>query len=1022
MAGIAEWTAAGAGRRVLRQGIPWLGVVFCFLPIRLEAQDVLTYHNDNARTGQNLNETQLSPQTVNPSGFSKLFSYGVDGYVYAQPLYKSNVSIAGGTHNVVYVATEHNSVYAFDADSNAGSNSGPLWTVNLGPSVPNSDVGTDDIVPEIGITGTPVIDGASGTLYVVAKTKENGTYVQRLHALDLGTGGEKMGGPVVIQASVAGTGDGNDGNGNVPFDPLRQNQRPALLLLNGAVYIGWASHGDNGPYHGWVIGYDASTLAQVGVYCTTPNGGLGGVWMSGGGLAADSSGNIFFETGNGTFQAGSDYGDSFLKLSASNGTLSFQDFFTPFNQQDLSNGDVDLGSGGVVLLPDQPGAHPHVMVGAGKEGRIYLVDRDNLGQFNAGADNVVQELPGALPGVFSTAAYFAGNLYYKGTDGSLVAYALSNGLLQTPPVSQSGVTWSWPGSTPSISAGGSSGGIVWAIENNVNPAVLHAFDASNLGNELYNSNQNSGDQPGPGVKFSVPTVAGGKVYVGTATGLAVYGLQGGGSTGPIAINSGGGAAGSFVADTDVSGGNTFTTGQTVDTSGVTNPAPQAVYQSERWGGFTYTIPGLVPGGLYTVRLHFAEIYWSSTGQRIFNVAVNGSTVLSNFDIVAAAGAAFKATIQELNAQADPNGVISIDYTQGSVDWPKSSGIEILAGGSQGTLPAPWTNADIGVVGIPGSAGYQASTGSFTIQASGDDIWNNADAFHYVYQPLNGDGTLVARVDAVGATDPWAKAGVMIRESLSADSTQAMTVITPGNGSAFQRRTSTGASSVHTPGPFVSAPYWVKIDRSGTTFTGSVSPDGATWTVVGSDTISMATTVWVGLAVTAHNNGALNTSTLDQVSLSTSGGSSGGIAINAGGGSAGSFMADADFSGGNLSRGTTAPIDTSGVSNPAPQQVYQTGRWGNFSYIIPGLRAGGSYQVRLHFAEYIYSSSGARVFNVAINGGTVLSQFDIFSAAGAMNKAVVRTFPATADSTGSITVSFTSIVDNAIIQGLEVQGP
>jgi hypothetical protein len=855
----------------------------------------------------------------------------------------------------------------------------------------------------------------------VAKTKENGSYVQRLHALDIGSGQEKFGGPVAIQASVPGTGDGNDGNGNVPFDPLRQNQRPGLLLQNGVVYIGWASHGDNGPYHGWVIGYDAQTLAQAGVYCTTPNGGLGGVWMSGGGLAGDSGGNIFFETGNGTFQAGSDYGDSFIRLSTSGGGLAFSDYFTPFNQQALSDADEDLGSGGVILLPDQPGAHPHLMVGAGKEGRIYLVDRDNLGQFQGGSDNVVQELPGALPGVFSSPAYFNGTVYYKGTDGSLVAYSLSGGTLSTSPVMQSNPAWSWPGSTPSISANGTSSAIVWAIENNANPAILHAFDASNLGNELYNSNQNSGDQPGPGVKFTVPTVAGGKVYVGTATGLAVYGLTQQTSTGPIAINSGGGAAGNFVADTDFSGGNTYTANQAVDTSGVQNPAPQAVYQSERWGAFTYTIPGLTPGVTYTVRLHFAEIWWSQPGQRVFSVSINGSTVLSNFDILATAGAAFKALVQEFSAAADSNGQITISYIQGPVDWPKSSGIEIVTSGGGGSLPPPWKGGDVGAVGSAGSAGYSPSTGTFTIVASGDDIWNAADAFHFVYQPLSGDGTLVARVTGVGNTDPWAKAGVMIRETLDAGSTHAMTVITPGNGSAFQRRTATGGSSTHTPGPFVTAPYWVKISRSGSTFAGSVSPDGSQWTLVGTDTISMATNVWVGLVVTAHNNGVLNTSTLDQVSLSgPSGGTS--IAIDAGGPAVGSFVADTNFSGGTVSRGTTATIDTSQVQNPAPQKVYQSGRYGNFSYTVTGLVAGGSYTVRLHFAEYIWSSSGARVFNVALNGGQILSNFDIFQTTGGMNIANMQVFTTQADPSGQVVISFSNVVDHAIVQGIEVQGP
>ncbi len=397
--------------------------------------NVLTYHNDNARTGQNLSESALTLANVNSTQFGRLFSYHVDGYAYAQPLYMSNLTIPGqGTRNVVFVATEHDSVYAFDADGNAP---GQLWKTSfINPtagvtSVPQPDVLNADIVPEIGITGTPVIDSSSGTLYVIAKTKETASgqphYVQRLHALDVTTGAEKFGGPVLIgdtifnpppevytnntPISVTGTGDGSQ-NGVVQFNALRQNQRPGLVLLGTRVYVSWASHGDTRPYHGWVVGFNKTTLAIETIFNITPNGRFGGIWMSGGAPAVDSSGNMFLSAGNGTFAitptdtcgqwqtadghfppCNPAYGDSVLKLSTST-TLSVTDFFTPFNQSDLEAFDQDLGSGGVLLLPDQSGAHPHLMVTAGKgSGKVYLIDRDNLGQFNSSFDNVVQVLP-----------------------------------------------------------------------------------------------------------------------------------------------------------------------------------------------------------------------------------------------------------------------------------------------------------------------------------------------------------------------------------------------------------------------------------------------------------------------------------------------------------------------------------------------------------------------------------------------------------------------------------------------------
>jgi chitodextrinase len=501
-----------------------------------------THQINNMRTGANLNETVLTPANVNPTNFGKLFTYATDGVSHAGSLYVANVNVPGmGYHNVVYVSTEHDSVYAFDAD---GLSVTPLWKASfINPAagvttIPAADTGeTGDIFPEIGITGTPVIDPASGTLYVVAATKEvSGTttsYVQRLHALDIATGAEKLGGPVVIQASVSGTGDGSVG-GVLSFNALRENQRPALLLTGGVVYIGFASHGDVTPYHGWVLGYNATTLKQVMVYSDTANAFDGGIWQSGAGLATDATGNIYFVTGNGTFDAntgGVDYGDSFVKLSPAGAVL---DYFTPYNQATFDANNVDLGAGGLLLLPDQAGAHPHEMLTAGKSGTIYVVDRDNLGHFHAGSDSqIIQSLVNIFPngspitGNFSAPVYFNGTVYFSPISDVLQAFRVTNGLLSTSPTSETSDVFAFPGGMISVSANGNTNGIVWAVQRNgdTSPGVLKAYDATNLANELYSSDQyGTRDTLDVAAKFSLPLVANGKVYVASKSQFAIYGL------------------------------------------------------------------------------------------------------------------------------------------------------------------------------------------------------------------------------------------------------------------------------------------------------------------------------------------------------------------------------------------------------------------------------------------------------------------------------------------------------------------
>jgi len=498
---------------------------------------VYTYHNDNARTGQYLQESVLTPANVKSAEFGKIASFAVDGYIYAQPLYMPNVEIGGGLRNVVFVATEHDSVYAFDADGASGA--APLWhTSFIDPdtdvtTVSNNDVACNDVVPEIGITSTPVIDPDSSTLFVVAKTKENGNYFFRVHALDVTTGAEKVG-PQVIAPTYPGTARPTDHNGQVTFDARVEHQRAALLLDNGTVYVAFASHCDLGFYHGWLVAYDSGTLDLTGAFNTTPDGLRGGIWQSGGGPAADAGGDVYVVTGNGTFDAdagGRDLGDSILRLAG--GALSLSDYFTPYNQAALAAADWDLGSGPPLLLPDQDTGPPHLLVTAGKEGTIYLVNRDDMGHFRVEDDSqIVQSLPLAISALYSAPAYYGNKLYFAGALDTLKAFDLRAGLFaSSTPSAQSPTTYGFPGATPVISANGTdtSSAIVWTVETDRyatnGPAVLHAYAASNVTSELYNSNERpSRDDPGPAVKFTLPTVADGKVFVGTQTQLSVFGV------------------------------------------------------------------------------------------------------------------------------------------------------------------------------------------------------------------------------------------------------------------------------------------------------------------------------------------------------------------------------------------------------------------------------------------------------------------------------------------------------------------
>ncbi len=813
------------------------------------ASAVTTFKNDNQRDGQFAGETALNESDVNVTQFGKRVQYSVDGQVYAEPLFLPNLSVGGGTHNVVFVATENDSVYAFDAD--ATSAVAPLWKVSLLPggatAVSSNVSGCGDLTPEIGITGTPVIDPSTGTLFVVSYDTEGGNQVYRLHALNVLTGADKWP-AIVISASVPGTGVGSSG-GTISFNPTTNRQRPNLLLENGKVYVGFSSFCDIGAYHGWILSYSFSTTAftLAGAYADTPNGSDGGIWSgSGGAIAGDPNGNVYYLSGNGTFDAntgGPDYGDSFVRL---NGSLQVQDYFTPYNQQCLSGADQDLGAGGLLVIPSA-----NVVMSAGKEGRVYVDSTTSMGKFtndpnlacggtdsaSTTIDKVQQELPpGTVGSLFSTPALWTGpsgqDIYFTQVNGPTREFSWSGGKLSTAPTSASSAN----GGDPVVSSNGTAAGtaIVW---NQDFGGELHAYDPTNLAHEYWNSGMNSGRDGLPGeVKYATPTVANGEVFVGLPAGLAIFGLLS--STPPppppssLQINAGGSAASPFVADEDFSGGATAAVTNAISTTGVTSPAPQAVYQSNRYGNFSYAVGGYTAGATETIRLHFAEEYWTTAGSLVFNVFIDGTQVLTNFDIFAAAGGEYKAVVSQFSVTVPSGGTITLQFAAVK-DNAQVNGIEILSGGSGPPPPPP-------------------------------------------------------------------------------SSTQ----------------------------------------------------------------------------------------------------------ISAGGPASGTWAADEDFTGGATAAVTNA-ISTTGVTNPAPQSVYQHNRYGNFSYAIPGLTAGHAYTIRLHFAEEYWTTAGSRVFNVLIDGTQVLTNFDIFAAAGGEYKAVVSQFSVTAPSNGTITLQFATVKDNAQVNGIEI---
>ncbi len=939
------------------------------------SQNVFTQHNNNSRTGWNNNEKKLNISNVTAGSFGKLFTLAVDDQIYAQPLTINHVTISGkGKRNVVYVATVNNSVYAFDADSS--NNGTPYWQINLtlphGRAPKNTDMtgacggGYRDFSGNMGIVGTPVIDTATNTMYLVARTIDSTSshFYQYLHAIDITTGKEKTNSPVLITAHVNGTGDGSI-NGVISFDPQRNNQRPALLLLNGTVYIGWSSHCDWRPYHGWVMGYDETTLKEKRIYNTTPAGYEGGIWMSGEGLSADSLGNIYLGVGNGSVGVSNNPSDltnrseSALKLTPTDTSFTIASFFSPNNISELEASDLDFGVTQMLLIPNTN----DVIVGC-KDGHLYLMNKDTLGGYDGNTNHVKQSIDlGTNASLRSSLTYYNGatNAYvYSWSENTLLkqfAVVKNADTLNTGNVTQSGVQGPVGnnGAQLAVSSNGSDDNtaILWAYfaangdaNQSVRPGILHAFAASNVTHELWNSSMVSTDNPGNYAKFNPPTICNGKVYLPTFSNqLVVYGLTGKVvdtcNTPNIALNKTATASSSKnnfpvsnafdgnattfwksnAADTqfvNVDLGTSFNICQVVlkwnkeigknfkiqlsndtlqwknistvkNNSSITNTID--VKGSGRYVRLYLTVPSNKNGyslsefevygnqsgtnctqptslSVSDVYENTAVLHWQSTGTGNYNVQYKAVT--SGDWITISADTNFVA-LKGLACGSDylyrVQGVCS--STSVSNYSVQSAFSTLSCNANCGPLPTRWSTADIGNVGIAGSACYSDSV--YTLQGSGDDIWNNADAFRFAYKTLVGDETITARVTSIDNTDVWNKIGIMIREDLTAGSRNAFIAFTSGNGITYQyRNTPDGSSSNSATGSSLSTPYWIRLVKAGSLYSGFYSKNGNNWTALGSSInvgFGDSTAVYAGFAITSHNDNELSTGTIDNYSLS-----------------------------------------------------------------------------------------------------------------------------------------------------------
>lgn len=951
-----------------------LPILLCLYSTLPAQNGVFTQHNDLNRTGWNAKETILNHTNVKPGSFGKLFIRTVDDQQYAQPLVALHLAMPGkGTRNVVFVATVNNSVYAFDADS--ANEVAPFWQVNLTPAGSRVIRHTDmtgacggfynDFSGNIGIVGTPVIDTATGTLYVVARSlvTSNNTYQQYLHALDITTGNEQPNSPRLITAQINGTGDGSVG-GVVHFDPQKANQRPGLLLLNGVIYIAFSSHCDWGPYHGWVLGYDKTSLQQVRVYNSTPDGYNGGIWMSGAAPAADEAGNIYLAVGNGSVGKNNDptnlinRSESALKLVPNGPGLTVASYFTPNNFPDLEAGDVDFGVTEVLLIPNTTRA-----MTACKDGRIYVLDRDNMGGYNASTNQAAQTINlGSNAHLRSSLAYYKGSLkeyVYSWSENALLSafpFDRSTNLFDLPNTIYSGAQGPIGnnGALLAVSSNGSadSTAVLWATyaangdaNQSVRPGILRAFDATDVTHELWNSGVYTADNPGNYAKFNCPTVINGKVYLATFSNqLVVYGLTGVSadscSNVNIALNktvTASSVDGAFNAANAVDGnaatrwssafsdpqwisidfgrrydfcnihllweaafardfkiqvsednlswttvinisGNASpenylpvnTSGRYVRMLGTTRATPYgySLWEFEVFGKESNSNCAS-PGGLASSSVYesSATLSWNRNGASNFILqyktvtAGNWETVATDTNEVALAGLAC-GTAYLYRVQ----GICSGD----SGNFSTSASFSTLECNSNcGPLPTRWSTIDIGDVGVAGSACYANNT--FTLNASGTDIWDVSDAFRFAFKTLVGDGEIKARVLSLDQTDPWNKCGIMVRESLTPGSKHAFIAVTTGNGIAFQDRATTDDVSynVNTGTGTAMAPHWLKLVKAGSTYSGYRSNDGNTWVQVGNAIdlgFGNGTPVYIGLALTSHNNYTLSTATIDNYSL------------------------------------------------------------------------------------------------------------------------------------------------------------
>jgi hypothetical protein len=725
-----------------RDGLRRLCAVAAFSAIAscAGAQDVTTWHYDNARIGVQSHETTLTPSNVNSSSFGKVFSLPVIGDLYAQPLYLGQYMMGDGNlHNVLIVATAQDYVYAFDADGKNPAQ-GYLWRdflVNSGETwLSYLDEASDfDIDPNIGIISTPVADRNGGTLYVVSRSKTtSGTtkFFQRLHALNIANGAEKLNGPTTIQATVKGLGDGGT---SITFNSQLENQRAALLLAptpsagsGNAVFIAWASHGDHGLYHGWVMAYDAANVAnQLGAWVDTPNGEEGGIWMAGGGLSSDGLGNAFLATGNGTFNAntgGSDYGDSAVRLTLGT-SLGVADYFTPGDQSTLNADDQDMGTGAVMLLPTQSGSAPHLAMTTDKSGTIYLINRDHMGGFTTPTNSSRQSFGGGSKNRSSFA--FFNNIAYGGFAGQpLQAWAFNptTELFTTTPQSKStnifGCNCNGGGSTPSVSANGTGNGIVWALDNSGfyhTAAILHAYSPTNLATEFYNSTQaaNSRDAAAVAVKFTTPTVANGKVYVGGRNAVTVYGLLNNGAP-PAATPSFSPPGGTYTSPQSVSitdstpnasiyyttNGTPASTGSTLYSGPIQVSASETLEAVAIAAGFSQSSDALAS---YTIGSGSGCSKPASPGVNICS-PTNGSTV--NSPVTVQASATVTGTISHMELWVD--GVKKFATTGGST---LSTSLALAAGSHRfavlaiNTVGTKWETVVNATVGGGGGGGCTA---------------------------------------------------------------------------------------------------------------------------------------------------------------------------------------------------------------------------------------------------------------------------------------------------------------------------